>query len=121
MAERERLEIEARSNWSLLQGLEQASREFDAATADIKQVVALTGDKLEAGRATFIHHLEARQSALDAEFELLNNRLRLEEVRIDLLRVLGGPEALSRPWAVSHPGPGLGSAPSRGEVDQFLR
>ena len=89
MAERERLEIEARSNWSLLQGLEQASREFDAATADIKQVVALTGDKLEAGRATFIHHLEARQSALDAEFELLNNRLRLEEVRIDLLRVLG--------------------------------
>ena len=89
MAERERLQIEARSNWSLLQGLEQASREFDAAIADIKQVVALTSDKLDAGRATFIQHIEARQSALDAEFELLNNRLRLEEVRIDLLRVLG--------------------------------
>ena len=89
MAERERLQIEARSNWGLLQGLEQASREFDAAIADIKQVVALTSDKLDAGRATFIQHIEARQSALDAEFELLNNRLRLEEVRIDLLRVLG--------------------------------
>ena len=87
-AERELVDIEVRSNWDLLQGLISSLREFEAAVADMKEVVELTGSKLDVGRATFVQHIEARQDALDVEFELLDSRLRLEETRIALLRSL---------------------------------
>ena len=54
----------------------------------MNEVVELTGDKLDVGRATFVEHIEARQDALDVEYELLNSRLRLEETRIALLQIL---------------------------------
>ena len=41
------------------------------------------------GRATFVDHVEARHAALDAEFARLDNALRVENVRIDILRILG--------------------------------
>ena len=87
-AVRERVDIDVRSNWDLLQGLVMSLQEFEAAVADMDEVVALTGSKLDVGRATFVQHIEARQDALDVEYELLNSRLRLEETRIELLRVL---------------------------------
>lgn len=87
-AERERVDINIRSNWDLLQSLVRSQDEFEAAVADISEVVELTGDKLDVGRVTFVQHLEAREDALEVDFELLNSRLRLEETRIELLRVL---------------------------------
>lgn len=95
-AERERLGLEVQSNWDLLDGLSMARQEFEAASADIRKVVELTGSKLDVGRATFVQHIEARQSALDAEFDLLDNRLRLEATRIALLRAL----ASLAPWTI---------------------
>ena len=89
-AEREQVDIDVRSNWDLLQGLIQSLEEFEAAVADMDEVVELTGNKLDVGRATFVEHIEARQDALDVEFELLNSRLTLEETRIELLRILAG-------------------------------
>ena len=87
-AERELVDISVRSNWDLLQGLIHALREFEAAVSDMEEVIELTGSKLDVGRATFVQHIEARQDALDVEYELLNSHLRLEETRIELLRVL---------------------------------
>ena len=87
-AEQEQVDIEVRSNWDLLQGLIQSLQEFEAAVADMDEVVQLTGDKLDLGRATFVQHIEARQDALNVEYELLDGRLRLEQTRIELLRVL---------------------------------
>ena len=87
-AEQEQVDIDVRSNWDLLQGLIQSLQEFEAAVADMKEVVQLTGSKLDLGRATFVEHIEARQDALDVEYELLDSRLRLEQTRIELLRVL---------------------------------
>ena len=89
-AERERVGIEVQSNWDLLDGLSMARQEFEAAIADIRKVVELTESKLDMGRATFVQHIEARRYALDAEFDLLDNRLRLEATRIALLRALAG-------------------------------
>ncbi len=87
-AERDQVEIDVRSNWDLLEGLINSLREFEAAIADMEEVVELTGNKLDIGRATFVQHIEARQSALDVEFNTLDSRLRLEETRIALLRLL---------------------------------
>ena len=87
-AERDQVEIDVRSNWDLLEGLINSLREFEAAIADMEEVVELTGNKLDIGRATFVQHIEARQSALDVEFNTLDSRLRLEETRIALLRFL---------------------------------
>ena len=87
-AERELVDINVRSNWDLLQSLVRSLGEFEAAVADMNEVVELTGDKLDVGRATFVQHIEARQDALDVEFELLDSRLRLEETRIALLQIL---------------------------------
>ena len=87
-AERERIEIDVRSNWDLLIGLTMALRELKEAIIDVQEMVELTRSKLDAGRATFVQHIEARQSALDAEFDLLDNHLNLEATRIDLLRTL---------------------------------
>ena len=87
-AERELVDIDVRANWDLLQSLILSLQEFEAAVADMEEVVELTGDKLDVGRATFVQHIEARQDALDVEYELLNSRLRLEETRIELLRLL---------------------------------
>ena len=87
-AERELVDINVRSNWDLLQSLVKSLDEFEAAVTDMNEVVALTGDKLDVGRATFVHHIEARQDALDVEFELLDSRLRLDETRIALLQIL---------------------------------
>jgi len=87
-AERERIEVEVQAHWDLLESLSLALRELEAAIADAGQVVELTRSKLDAGRATFVQHIEARQSVLDAEFDLLDNRLRLETARIALLRIL---------------------------------
>ena len=87
-AERELVDINVRSNWDLLQSLIKSLDEFEAAVTDMNEVVALTGDKLDVGRATFVQHIEARQDALDVEFELLDSRLRLEETRIALLQIL---------------------------------
>jgi len=87
-AERERIEVEVQAHWDLLESLALASRELEAAVADTAKVVELTRGKLDAGRATFVQHIEARQSALDAEFDLLDSRLRLEATRIALLRLL---------------------------------
>ena len=87
-AERDQVEIDVRSNWDLLEGLIHSLREFEAAIADMEEVVELTGNKLDIGRATFVQHIEARQSALDVEFNTLDSRLRLGETRIALLRLL---------------------------------
>ena len=87
-AERDQVEIDVRSNWDLLAGLIHSLREFESAIADMEEVVQLTGSKLDVGRATFVQHIEARQSALDVEFDTLDSRLRLEETRIALLRLL---------------------------------
>ena len=87
-AEREQVEIDVRSNWDLLEGLIRSLHEFEAAVADMEEVVELTGNKLDVRRATFVQHIEARQSALDVEFDMLDSRLRLEETRIALLRIL---------------------------------
>ena len=87
-AERDQVEIDVRSNWDLLEGLINSLREFEAAIADMEEVVELTGNKLDIGRATFVQHIKARQSALDVEFNTLDSRLRLEETRIALLRLL---------------------------------
>ena len=87
-AEREQIDIDVRSNWDLLQGLILALREFEGAVTDMEEVLELTGSKLDVGRATFVQHIEAREDALEVEFELLNSHLRLEETRIALLRLL---------------------------------
>ncbi len=87
-AERDQVEIDVRSNWDLLQGLIHSLREFEGAVTDMEEVVELTGSKLDVGRATFVQHIEARQSALDVEFDMLDSRLRLDETRIALLRIL---------------------------------
>ena len=87
-AEREQVDINVRSNWDLLQGLIHSLREFEGAVTDMEEVIELTGSKLDVGRATFVQHIEARQSALDVEFDMLDSRLRLEETRIALLRIL---------------------------------
>ena len=87
-AEREQVDINVRSNWDLLQGLIHSLREFEGAVSDMEEVIELTGSKLDVGRATFVQHIEARQSALNVEFDMLDSRLRLEETRIALLRIL---------------------------------
>ena len=53
-AERELVDINVRSNWDLLQSLVRSLGEFEAAVADMNEVVELTGDKLDVGRATFV-------------------------------------------------------------------
>ena len=88
VAEREQVKIDVRSNWDLLEGLLRSLQEFEAAVADMAEVVELTGSKLDVGRATFVQHIEARRSALDVDFDMLDSRLRLEETRIALLRIL---------------------------------
>ena len=87
-AEREQVDINVRSNWDLLQGLIHSLREFEGAVSDMEEVIELTGNKLDVGRATFVQHIEARQSALNVEFDMLDSRLRLDETRIALLRLL---------------------------------
>ena len=87
-AERDQVNIDVRSNWDLLQGLIHSLREFEGAVTEMEEVIELTGSKLDIGRATFVQHIEARQSALDVEFDMLDSRLRLEETRIALLRLL---------------------------------
>ncbi len=89
-AERERVDIEVRSNWDLLHGLISSLQEFEGAAVDMQEVIGLTGSKLDVGRATFIQYIEAQEDALEVEFELLNSRLRLDETRIALLRALAG-------------------------------
>ena len=87
-AERERVDIDVRSNWDLLQGLIDSLQEFQGAVKDMREVIELTGNKLDAGRATFVQYIEAQEDALEVEFELLNSRLRLDETRIALLQAL---------------------------------
>ena len=87
-AERERIEVQVRSSWDLIESLILAQRDFEAAIADAQTVVELTRSKLDAGRATFVQHIETRQFALDAEFDRLDGRLSLEIARIDLLHTL---------------------------------
>lgn len=87
-AEQEKVDIDVRSNWDLLQGLISSLGEFEGAVSDMEEVIELTGNKLDLGRATFVQYIEAQEDALEVEFELLNSRLRLDETRIALLRVL---------------------------------
>ena len=98
-AESEEVEIPVRAGWDLLEGLSLAMESFEAAVADGRAAADLTRAKLDAGRTTFVRYIEARQAALGAEFEMLENRLRLETARIDLLALmagLGGAEAGGR-------------------------
>ena len=87
-AQREQVDIDVRSNWELLQALISSLREFEGAASDMEEVIELTGSKLDVGRATFVHYIEVREEALEVQFELLSSRLRLDETRIALLRVL---------------------------------
>ncbi len=87
-AESERVEISARTGRDLMEGLALAAESFRAAVADGRTAAELTREKLEAGRVTLVHYIEARQTVLDAEFQRLENRLRLETARIDLLALL---------------------------------
>ena len=87
-AESERVEIAARAGWDLMQGLTLAAGSFRAAVADGRTAAELTREKLDAGRVTLVHYVEAQQTVLDAEFQRLENRLRLEAARIDLLALL---------------------------------
>ena len=88
IAETERVEVQVRSSWDLVESLRSAQRSFDAAIADARTVADLTRVKLDAGRATFVHQVEARRAVLEAEFDQFENRLALEISRIDLLRAL---------------------------------
>ncbi len=88
-AEWERIEIAVQSNWDLLGNLTMATGDFKTAVAEARTGADLTRIKLDAGQATFVDHVEARHAALDAEFARLDNALRVENVRIDMLRILG--------------------------------
>ena len=88
-AEQERIESEVQAGWARLDGLVMALREYEAAIGEIQEVVDLTENKLAVGRATYVQHIRARQSFLNAQFDVLNHRLRLEKTRIGLLRTLG--------------------------------
>ena len=89
-AQRETVDIEVRSNWNLLEGLSTAVQEFRAAADDMREVVALTESKLEAGRGTLIQQVEAQQSALQVEVNTLDGQLRLLQTRVALLESLAG-------------------------------
>ena len=88
-AEWEQIEIAVQSNWDLLESLTMATGDFKTAVAEARTAADLTRIKLDAGQATFVDHVEARHAALDAEFARLDNALRVENVRIDILRILG--------------------------------
>lgn len=88
-AEWERIEITVQSNWDLLESLTIATGHFKNAVAEARTAADLTRIKLDAGQATFVDHVEARHAALDAEFARLDNALRVENVRIDILLILG--------------------------------
>ncbi len=90
IAEREQIMTEVRLSWDLFKSLQLALLDFDAAVADARTVVELTQSKLDAERATRVEHIDARQLALETEFDQLDTRLRLEIARIDLLQVLAG-------------------------------
>ena len=88
VAEKERAEVQVRSSWDLIESLQGAQKSFEAAITDARTVVDLTSVKLDVGRATFVHQVEARRAVLEAEFDQFENRLALEISRIDLLRAL---------------------------------
>ena len=88
IVERESAEIQVRSSWEMIESLQRVQKSFETAIADAQTVVDLTRFKLDAGRATFVHYIEAQRSVLETEFDQLDNRLALEASRIDLLRVL---------------------------------
>ena len=67
-----------------------AAQDFKAAIYDSQQLVELTKSKLDAGRATFIEYIETKQAMLSAQLDALDNLLRLEITRIDLVSTLAG-------------------------------
>ena len=88
-AERELAGIQVRSGWETIGSLQRAQEQYQAAIAEAQTVVDLTRIKLDAGRATYVHYIEARRAVLEAEFDHLDNRLALDISRIELLRTLG--------------------------------
>ena len=88
LVEQERVAIEVRTTWNQLESLNKVLLSFQSAVVDSEKVVKLTRSKLDAGHATFVEYIEAQQSVLGATFMLLDNRLRLETTRINLLQAL---------------------------------
>ena len=84
----EQMVIEIRSQWDLVAGLAKAAQDFEEALGDSQQLVELTKSKLDEHRATFVEYIEAQQFSLGAEFDALDNQLRLETTRIDLVSML---------------------------------
>ena len=89
-AQRATVDMDVRANWSLLTGQAMAVQEFRAAAEDMQEVVTLTQSKLEAGRGTLVQQVEAQQSALQVEINMLDEQLRLMQTRIALLAALAG-------------------------------
>ena len=88
-AEQSRIRAEVRTHWHLLNGLTMARQEFEIAFAAAQKSGQQIQIKFDMGQTTLVQTIESRQSALDAEFNLLTSNLQMKETRITLLRVLG--------------------------------
>lgn len=88
-AERERVEIAVRAAWEELANLFEIQADFENAVAEAQIMVELAEEKLEAGRATYVHYADARQVEVEAAIASLDNKMTIEDARIELLRNVG--------------------------------